>query len=91
MMLVSMALLTCALLAGFVTGWLVGRTFVVTMPNAFVAALVLVAGSLGGPVVTYTLLGPGRMSYAAALLVAGFAAGFTFWPMGQPQHERQWF
>ncbi len=82
--------LSLALLGGFAAGWLAGKASGLAMPNALVATLVLTAGSLGGPVATYTLFGAGTMSYVAALLLAGFSAGLSFWPMGETQGERKW-
>ena len=84
------AILVVALLTGFVTGWLVGKARRLAMPNVLAATLVLTAGSLGGPLLTYALLGRGTLSYAVALLVAGCSAGITFWPMGETQGQRQW-
>ena len=78
-----------ALLGGFLAGWNIGSMFRLTMPNVMVTVAVLIAGSLGGPVVTFAWLGPGVWSFAVALLVAGAAAGLTFWPMGQTQGTGQ--
>jgi hypothetical protein len=83
-------LLTLALLAGFGIGWVGGRVLQLAMPNVLTTTLVLTAGSLGAPVFTYIVLGRGALSYTLALLLAGVAAGITFWPMGQPQGRKQW-
>jgi hypothetical protein len=83
-------LLTLALLAGFAAGWFGLRRLGVAMPNAWVSFLVLLAGSLGAPAATYHALGATPVSYVTALLAAGFAAGATFWPMGEKQGQRQW-
>ncbi|MFN3650483.1 MAG: hypothetical protein ACK47B_12970 [Armatimonadota bacterium] len=83
-------ILSLALAVGVGAGWLAGRTLRRRSPNAWVSTLILLAGSLGGPLVTYRLLGPGIVSYIAALLIAGLATGFVFWPMGEKQGEREW-
>jgi uncharacterized membrane protein (DUF441 family) len=82
--------LTTALLAGFCCGWIAGRAFKLRAPNVAIATGILVAGSLGGPLVTYTTLGASAWSHALALLLAGLATGVTFWPMGERQGRRQW-
>jgi hypothetical protein len=82
--------LTLALLAGIILGWLVGKRFGLRMPNVPLATLVLIAGSLGGPVLTDRLLGRGIGAYLLALLIAGAATGLTFWPMGEKQGEKKW-
>lgn len=82
--------LSVALLAGVGAGWLFGKLTGLHSPNVWLTTLILVAGSLGGPALTYKLMGPGVWAYALALLVAGFAAGFSFWPMGERQGEKEW-
>lgn len=84
------AILVVALITGFVTGWVSGKALRLAMPNVAVTTLVLTAGSLGGPLMTFALFGPGTLSYALALLVAGCTVGITFWPMGETQGQRQW-
>jgi NhaP-type Na+/H+ or K+/H+ antiporter len=83
------AILVGALLAGFAAGWMGGRALRWTMPNVLTATAVLIAGSLGGPVMSERLIGQGPASYLVAVLIAGFAAGLTFWPMGETQGQRQ--
>lgn len=82
--------LVWALLSGFGMGWWTGRRLSLRMPNAYTTTLLLLAGSLGGPLLTSRLLGGGLLSFVLALLIAGFAAGLAFWPMGERQGERQW-
>jgi hypothetical protein len=82
--------LTLALIAGFAVGWFGMRSLGIRMPNAWVSFVVLLAGSLGAPALTYHLIGATPTSFVVALLGAGFCAGATFWPMGQTQGERQW-
>ena len=83
-------LLAAALLAGFAGGWLTCGRLGLRSPNPAVSFLILLSGSLGGPALTYHLLGGTPASYALALLIAGFAAGATFWPMGEHQGAREW-
>jgi hypothetical protein len=83
-------LLVAALLAGFAAGWLTCWRLGLRSPNAAISFLVLLTGSLGGPALGYHVLGSSPMSYALALLAAGFAAGATFWPMGERQGAREW-
>lgn len=83
-------LLSLALLVGTGAGWLGGKMTGLRMPNVWISAAVLVGGSLGGPALTYKLLGPGLWSYVLALLIAGLATGLTFWPMGERQGEKEW-
>lgn len=83
-------ILSISLLGGFIIGWMVGKWSGLLMPNALVTSVLLVAGSVGGPLLTYTLFGPGTLSFAGAVAIAGSAAGLVFWPMGQPQGKRQW-
>jgi len=83
-------ILTLALLIGIGMGWGAGKGLRLRMPNVPVAALVLLVGSLGGPVLTYRLMGRELGSYLLALLIAGAATGLVFWPMGQKQGEREW-
>lgn len=82
--------LIAALVVGFIAGWVVGARVGIRMPNVLVSSVVLVAGSLGGPVLAFSWLGAHRWSHALALVLAGAAAGVTFWPMGQRQGQRQW-
>ena len=84
------ALLTAALLAGFASGWLLLARYELRRPNVWVSVLILPAGSLGKPVITYSVLGLRPLSFAAALFVAGFSTGAVFWPMSLPQGLRQW-
>ncbi len=84
------AVLSLTLLAGVGAGWLFGKLTGLRMSNVWATTLLLVAGSLGGPAVTYKLMGPGLWSYVLALLVAGFCAGLAFWPMGEKQGEKEW-
>lgn len=60
------------------------------MPSVWISAAALVAGSLGGPALTYKLLGASLWSYILALLIAGLVTGLTFWPMGERQGEKEW-
>ena len=83
-------LLSGALVAGFLAGWFGGRALGLRMPSVWISTAVLVAGSLGGPLLTWELIGRGPLSYVAALVIAGGAAGIVFWPMGLPQGEREW-
>lgn len=83
-------LLTGALIAGFAAGWFGMRRMGIRMPNAWVSFVVLLAGSVVAPAVTYHTLGATPLSFATALLFSGFAAGATFWPMGEPQGAREW-
>ncbi|HEU4753936.1 MAG TPA: hypothetical protein VFU47_12580 [Armatimonadota bacterium] len=82
--------LAIALTAGGAVGWVLGSRLRLRLPNAFVTTLVLAVGSLGGPVLTYRLMGPGLWSYILALLLAGVTAGIAFWPMGERQGTREW-
>ena len=52
--------------------------------------IILLAGSVGGPALLYNILGAGTLSFAAAVAIAGFAAGVTFWPMAKPQGTKEW-
>lgn len=84
------ALLTAALAGGFAAGWFGGKALGARIPSVWVSTLVLVVGSLGGPLLTWEWLGRGTLSYVLALVVAGGAAGIVFWPMGLTQGEREW-
>ena len=84
------AVLIGALMLGFGSGWLLCSRANLRSPNAWVTTLILMAGSVGGPAVTYGLAGATPTSYALAVAVAGFAAGATFWPMGRTQGAREW-
>jgi hypothetical protein len=86
----KVGLLSLVLLAAAGAGWLFGARTRLRMPNVWVSSLLLVAGSLGGPALTYKLLGPGLWSYVLALSLAGFCTGLAFWPMGERQGEREW-
>ncbi len=44
------------------------------------------AGWMGGRALQWTM--PNVLT-ATAVLIAGFAAGLTFWPMGETQGQRQ--
>jgi hypothetical protein len=83
------ALLTGALVVGFASGWLLLARFEIRSPNVWASALILLAGSLGGPALTHSTFGGGALSFAAALFVAGFSTGAVFWPMSLPQGVRQ--
>jgi hypothetical protein len=82
--------LVAALIAGFAAGWSLFLWLHVRPANVWISMLVLLAGSVGGPAVTFHTLGPGRLSFAIAVCIAGFAAGATFWPMVKPQGTREW-
>lgn len=82
--------LVVALLTGFACGWWLLKSLGVRSPNAWVTMIILLAGAVGGPAVTYALMGPRPLSYIVALLAAGFTAGATFWPMSKPQGTREW-
>lgn len=82
---------TLALVVGVIVGWLIGALARVRSPNALASTLVLAAGSLGGPVVTTLLLGPGLLGHSLALLVAGLGIGLVFWPLAERPGKRQWF
>lgn len=82
--------LSATLLAGFLAGWILFSRLGLRSPNAWVTVVILLAGSVGGPAVTYHVLGARPLSYVLALLAAGFAAGVAFWPMGRTQGTREW-
>jgi hypothetical protein len=52
--------------------------------------VLLLAGSLGGPASTYLLLGATPTSFVLAVLISGFTAGATFWPMSNTQGTAEW-
>ena len=87
---VQAGLLSLVLLMAAAAGWLFGKLTGLRMPNVWLTTLLLVAGSLGGPAVTYKLMGPSMWSYVLALSVAGFCTGLAFWPMGEKQGEKEW-
>lgn len=83
-------ILVLSLVVGIGVGWTVGRKIDLRMPNAWVTALVLAAGSLGGPVVTYKTMGPVMPSFILALIICGFCSGLILWPMGEKHGEEEW-
>jgi hypothetical protein len=83
-------LLVVGLLAGFAGGWLAARRAGFRSPGPWATFAILLAGSLGGPAVTYTVIGATPPSYIAAVFLAGVSAGVTFWPMGERQGSREW-
>jgi hypothetical protein len=82
---------TLALVVGVIAGWLIGALSRLRLPNALVTTLALAAGSLGGPVVTTLVLGPGLLAHSLALLIAGLTIGLAYWPLGERPGKRQWF
>jgi hypothetical protein len=83
-------ILTLTLVIGIAIGWVAGKGLGLRMPNVPVAALVLLVGSLGGPVLTYRLMGRELGSYLVALVIAGAVTGLVFWPMGEKQGKKEW-
>ncbi|MFN7945137.1 MAG: hypothetical protein U0Z53_07280 [Blastocatellia bacterium] len=83
-------LLLLALIAGTCAGWIAGRRAGLRLPNVWVSLLVLLAGSLGGPLLTYRLMGAQVWSFMLALLLSGLAIGLTCWPMSETQGRREW-
>jgi hypothetical protein len=84
------ALLTAALVAGFLSGWWLLARFHLRSPSVWASMLILLAGSLGGPALTYATLGARPLSFAVAVFLAGFSAGAVFWPMSLSQGAREW-
>lgn len=87
---IQAGVLALALIAGFAAGWIAGKRTGLRMPSLWVSAVFLILGSLGGPLLTFKLLGRGDLSYIVALLIAGAATGVVFWPMSLKQGEKQW-
>jgi choline-glycine betaine transporter len=86
---IEAGIFTVSLLAGFAAGWTAGLKAALNMPNIVVSTLILLSGSLGGPYLTYELMGSSILSYSVALFTAGFTTGLVFWPMGEEQGKKQ--
>lgn len=83
-------ILTASLLGGCALGWAIFQRADVRSPSVWVSMIILLVGSVGGPALLYRMLGAGTLSFAAAVAIAGFAAGVTFWPMAKPQGTKEW-
>lgn len=83
--------LVVTLLLSVGAGWTLGKLARIHPPALPVSIAIMVAGALGGPVLTYKLLGQSILSFMVALIMAGLAMGIIFWPMSEVESEERWF